>query len=247
MLACLQQRWRLLGRQDLRRGVLRHRVRSGGGRKLRRRLCLLCDKGRTGVLPGGGVPLAPLRSALLFASLAMFAPPALAEPALATATDPEPPTWRLAGGMGTAYVAEVDCGGCPHFHGGGIAFTVEAGARLRPTLGLVGRFTLATVPFADHTSAHLLDLGPGLLWWVSDRLWISATVGWGMLSMDEDRPQSMATLWSANGLSAGAGVAADVVRLGTTMSLYVELRALALVTSRFTTTNGSLVLGFRWH
>ena len=37
-----------------------------------------------------------------------------------------------------------------------------------------------------------------------------------------------------------------LVRLGNTMAVYAELRVLALITGRFSTTNGALLIGFRW-
>ena len=200
---------------------------------------MLHDGGRRGVFSARGVPLAALSAAsLLLASLASLATPD---------TEPEPARWHLAGGMGTGYVAQVECGGCPRFRGGGVAFTFEAGARLRSDLAFVGRLSMTTVPFADNTDGFLLDLSPAVLWSVSDRLWVSAAVGWGRLSLDENRPDdSIATLWSANGLATSAAIAGDLVRLGNTMAIYAELRVLALITGRFSSANGALVFGFRW-
>ena len=66
--------------------------------------------------------MAAVSAALLLAGVVSLATPA---------TEPEPARWRLAVAMGTGYVPEAECGGCPRFHGGGLAFTFEAGARLR--------------------------------------------------------------------------------------------------------------------
>jgi hypothetical protein len=193
-----------------------------------------------------------MRTALLIASLALVASPAFAEPPQAPVTERKPTRLRLAGAIGTGYVTQLDCSGCPRFHGGGPAFSFEMGMRLSPALAWVGRFTSTFVPFADDTGARMVDFAPGLLWWFNDRVWLSGTVGIGELFLgrgnfplgdDFNQPEPAPRSWRGVGLTAGAAIAADVVHMRDA-GVYAELRALTLVTGRFRTTNGSLLLGF---